>query len=364
MASQRWSMIDKTSAGMASVVVTMRQFGSVDRKTMRELLPADASDVASMEKELASLPAGTGYVWDPGPATLERHHFPANTTFDSSRTPKHGDRPPPVIAVSSELVEELRKLLVTPARGSTSGNGDADGGADPQDRRRILELEEDLRQARAIGDVLYRQGMADGLERAREWLALLEVDEQTKPPLTTNSVREAVAVTAKIEASSPRKMAPTDVPADASEHPLAGLIVSRLAELAPARLTWRQLASILGYSTKGGYFRAGKKAALATGAIAEEGDFVRAAGKDGKPLNREGAVELWSTVLPAPAGTILASLVASEEPVDKPTLASLIGYSPSGGYFRSGLALLRQNGVIIESGDIVRLASPLPGEVS
>lgn len=110
MASQGWAQIDKTSARMASLVVTMRQFGA-DFAAMRKFLPVTPAELKPVEQQLPSLPPGTGYVWDPVPGTLTRYAFPPNTTFDSSRTPRHGDTPPAPIAVSGALVDELRALL-------------------------------------------------------------------------------------------------------------------------------------------------------------------------------------------------------------------------------------------------------------
>lgn len=148
---------------------------------------------------------------------------------------------------------------------------------------------------------------------------------------------------------------------DAEPHPLAVRLGDRMAEIAPAKLTWRQLASMCGYKPDGGYFRAGKRDALQRGLLVEEGDGVRAPGADGRPLSRDQAVDLWSRILPQPAPKIIAELVA-EGLMYKGRLAAALGYSPDGGYFRSGLALLRQNGVTIERGDDVELADPLPGE--
>ena len=102
--------------------------------------------------------------------------------------------------------------------------------------------------------------------------------------------------------------------------------------------------------------------ALASGALVEEGEYVRAAKIDGRPLSRPEALELWSRVLAQPAGKIIEAL--GNEPATKEQLAGFVGYSTAGGYFRSGLRLLRQNGVVIESGDQVRLANPLPGELA
>ena len=111
LAAQRLSRIDKNVANQAAVVVAMRQTGLADRKAIRDLV---ASEDFAFDKELPGLPTGTGFVWDPLRGSVERAAFPANATFDSSRTPRHGDTPPPAIAVSSDLVAELRAALAPP----------------------------------------------------------------------------------------------------------------------------------------------------------------------------------------------------------------------------------------------------------
>lgn len=161
MAAQGWGQIDKTSARMASLVVTMRQFGA-DFAAMRKFLPVSVSELKPVEQELPALPPGTGYVWDPVPGTLSRYAFPANTTFDSSRTPRHGDTPPAPIAVSGALVEELRALL-NPPIAKTEPERSPSGSSDPPDEVTRLkaivaaqgvELEQ-LRGADAVCNVVH-----------------------------------------------------------------------------------------------------------------------------------------------------------------------------------------------------------------
>jgi hypothetical protein len=366
MASQRWSMIDKTAAAMASVVVTLRQFGSADRKTMRELLPADAADVASMERELASLPAGTGYVWNPGPASLERHSFPQNSTFDSSRTPRHGDAAPAPVTVSSELVDELRKILQRPELG---GPGDGQQGEVSLQRRnaaqdgRIEALENALAEAHAQ-IALFAEARA---QRDQYLAAINSIAQLAGDALSGhNRPAEGSAV------PQPRaKRAPEHPPTGKGKPPgaaspkaataMATRIIVQLEDLAPARLTWRQVASLLGYKPDGGYFRAGKRDALASGRLFEEGEYVRAALAPSATLTRADAMVLWARALGEPASRMIDELSVSG-PVAREELARIMGYAATGGFFRRGLALLRQNGVITEAGEIVSLADPLPGE--
>lgn len=114
LSCQRLSRLDATVREMMHTVVVMRQTGSIDRKAVRDLISADAEQGRMLEAELPHLSVGTGFAWKTGGGTLRKISFPPNTTFDSSRTPRHGDTPPAPIANTSALVEELRAALAPP----------------------------------------------------------------------------------------------------------------------------------------------------------------------------------------------------------------------------------------------------------
>ncbi|HEX8402269.1 MAG TPA: DUF87 domain-containing protein [Allosphingosinicella sp.] len=147
-------------------------------------------------------------------------------------------------------------------------------------------------------------------------------------------------------------------------HAMALKMVEKMDALAPARLTWRQLSSLLGYSPDGGYFRAGKRDALERGLLSANDQYVWSAKPGGAPLDRAAAFDLWLSILPEPAPKMMMVLAGGTRGLSKQELADELGYSTSGGHFRKGLALMRQNGVSVETGENVRLAEPLPGEAA
>ncbi len=112
IAVQRMARLDSTVRGMMTgLTIAMKQTIVLDRKAVRDHV---AGDAATLYEALPGLPPGTGFICDPSAASIERARFPRNTTFDSSRTPRHGDTPPTPIAVSSALVDELRQALAPP----------------------------------------------------------------------------------------------------------------------------------------------------------------------------------------------------------------------------------------------------------
>lgn len=383
LASQRWSRLDASVRGMAdNLVVAMRQTSPIDRKAIAELVAISRTQQKDIEEQLPLLKSGEGYVWEPRSAELKRYRFPPNATFDSSRTPRHGDKPVQTISTSGGLVEELKALLAPPAA------KEAPTPALPvpaSDARRIAELEEELARERlrtqhARDEI---EIAVDGAHRAidrlkREVTDAFETyfpvgdanaqphDANSQPaiPPEAKGAAAIVATTGLDPHPSPAAApGPSPRPDVGEPHPLAERIIAKLTAIAPARLTWRQLASLLCYKPDGGYFRAGKRAALQAGAIREDGDYVAAIGVAGDPLTRDQAVELWRGVLQDPAPRLIE--VLDRFPfMTKAELASELSYTATGGFFRKGLALLRQNGVTVESGDTVRLADPLPGQAS
>jgi hypothetical protein len=432
LAVQRLARLDITVRNLAQAVIALRQPGTQDRRALRDLVEASLDDAKAFDAALPQLGTGEGFLWTPGSGEIIRARFPTNTTFDSSRTPKHGDLAPAPIGAMSAIVEDLRAALGSP-EGPVKGSAEV----------RVAELERQLSSVRAQLQHEQDQRNAIVMIGQRATAALFKVVEVALeeadcangslrellgienlaagasdpsgvpspggedvagegfgqrssatdisnlavhppghgegaaggeavffPPADSDTHSEVPAVVAepavggRSEGVSPptahtRRRSPTQPPARPA---MAERIVAKLIEVAPARLTWRQLASLLGYSPDGGYFRAGKRAALETSEIVEDGDCVRAVVRGRKrALDRAGAIDLWRSVLQDPAPRIIDALITMGAGT-KADLATWLGYSSSGGHFRKGLALLRQNGVAIESGDVVRLADPLPGQ--
>ena len=188
LTAPRLSRVDATVRGAMQGIVAMRQTGTNDRAATAELLSGEAAvDEKSLKAELPGLPTGTGYVGIPGARQLESIAFPPNSTFDSSRTPRHGDKPPAPIAVSSALVDEP-----SPQDGGPGDPEEADrrgsevGGRLAERDRRIAELEERLGAAVRRSDIAETiidqlldgiSAAVDALDRVREAI----VDESEMP---------------------------------------------------------------------------------------------------------------------------------------------------------------------------------------
>lgn len=138
-------------------------------------------------------------------------------------------------------------------------------------------------------------------------------------------------------------------------------MIAMLDRISPAKVTWGQLANMCGVKSTGGYFNSARKWMRDNSMVAEDGDSVSAPVSSGHSMTRADAFKLWSGVLPGSASKMMDALT-DRPPMTKEALAEAMGCEPRGGYFNTGIANLRRNGVIAESGGEMWLADPLPGE--
>jgi hypothetical protein len=90
-----------------------------------------------------------GYLWAPGQGLLDRVGFPAIRTFDSSRTPKRGER----LAIPRTLAEvDLTAIVAALAAAEND-----DPRKTTEDRRRHIQLERELAAAKARIEMLEQE---------------------------------------------------------------------------------------------------------------------------------------------------------------------------------------------------------------
>jgi hypothetical protein len=111
MLTQRPAVINKNLLSQAETLIAMKMTGPQDRAAIRDWMDAhDPEKSAVVEKTLAKLTVGQAWAWVPGQDFLEQVQFPMFETYDSGRTPKHGE-----VYQGLELkpldVAELAKLL-------------------------------------------------------------------------------------------------------------------------------------------------------------------------------------------------------------------------------------------------------------
>ncbi len=111
MLTQRPAVINKNLLSQAETLIAMKMTGPQDRKAIRDWMDAHDPETAAMvDSNLSKLTVGQAYAWVPGADFLEKVQFPKFETYDSGRTPQHGE-----VVGEVELkpldVSELAKLL-------------------------------------------------------------------------------------------------------------------------------------------------------------------------------------------------------------------------------------------------------------
>jgi uncharacterized protein len=92
--TQRPAVVHKDVLSQADILIAMKLTASQDRDAIGAWIEgqADRQEGKRILGDLPRLQRGEGYLWAPGHGLLERVSFPPIRTFDSSRTPKRGER--------------------------------------------------------------------------------------------------------------------------------------------------------------------------------------------------------------------------------------------------------------------------------
>ena len=112
--TQRPAVVHKDVLSQADILIAMKLTASQDRDAIGAWIEgqADRQEGKQILGELPRLKQGQGYLWAPGHGILQRVRFPAIRTFDSSRTPRRGER----LAVPRTLAEVDLTAIVAASR--------------------------------------------------------------------------------------------------------------------------------------------------------------------------------------------------------------------------------------------------------
>jgi len=207
--TQRPAVLSKNVLSQIDGLVAFKLTSTQDRDAIGDWVEgqADKARWKELYGELAAFPRGHGLVWIPGRGIIKDADFPAKTTFDSSATPKRGERkhaadlkplnvealrgklatveketadndPRRLKATIAELQRQLKAAATTP---------DAKAHEQVANLRSSLKtaleaVKDDLKRAREEG---HAEGVTDGLRRAAKHIA----------PLMANLGRLAESVT-------------------------------------------------------------------------------------------------------------------------------------------------------------------------
>jgi hypothetical protein len=216
-------------------------------------------------------------------------------------------------------------------------------------------------RGKEAGELLGRekatQELSGRIERAEAFLSdavgelssVRQFFEKGNGTRVENKSREEPLEGAKVEPRKP--LSNNGLSVSAEEFLRAALSVF------PALLTWGQLGVLCGRKTRGGSFNTAKKQIL-SGYAVEQGGLLkptRAAfehfgqGEPSNPRSQSELVELMIKALPVPASEMLAEIVKAG-PVKTERLAERLGRAARGGSWNTGMAILKANDLIENTG--------------
>jgi uncharacterized protein len=355
--TQRPAVVHKDVLSQADILIAMKLTASQDRDAIGAWIEgqADRHEGKRILGDLPRLQRGEGYLWAPGHGVLDRVSFPEIRTFDSSRTPKRGER----LATPRTLAEvDLTAIIAALAAVETG-----DLARSKTDRRREVQLEQELAAAKA---------RIAALEQANQALNSRLASIAALAAAATPTAVEAAALERSRPKIDPKSVRPVRAvavhqsPVTGDEiHPAARKLLVALAQHAPGRFTWGQVATLAGLKPSGGHFNAGRKRLREAGYIEETDDLLSATAAGLKaagevppaPSTPAERLTMWCHRLPSPAPEMLRALAAQgERYINADELAAMLGKKPSGGHWHSGIAVLRNNGLIETDGKRYRIA--------
>jgi hypothetical protein len=266
--TQRPAVLHKDVLSQADILIAMKLTASQERDAIGAWIEgqADRQEGKRILGDLPRLQRGEGYVWAPGHGLLDLFAFPSIRTFDSSRTPKRGER----LAMPRTLAEVDLTAIVAALDAASAESP----GKPKEDPSRRAELERELAAARGRITALE--------ENNRELNSRLAGIIAVATGAAHASARNAAIVAepepkiSKAKPVKPRRVMISDSPAPSGHriHPAARKLLTALAQHAPARFTWSQAATLAGLKPSGGHFNSGRKDLRAAGYVVETNGLV------------------------------------------------------------------------------------------
>src|ERR1700730_1755511 len=244
--TQRPAVVHKDVLSQADILIAMKLTSSQDRDAIGGWIEgqADRQEGKRILGDLPRLQRGEGYLWAPGHGILDRIAFPPIRTFDSSRTPKRGER----IATPRTLAEVDLTAIVAALAAAESKDPEKPNNLPPsrsaEDRRRQAQLEQELADAKAHIATLDQENRE--LKSRLAGIAALAAGaapQQVEADIHEEKPRLKIAPK---PVPRPRAVTPDATASSNGIHPAARKLLVASARHAPAQFTWGQLATLAG----------------------------------------------------------------------------------------------------------------------
>ena len=235
-------------------------------------------------------------------------------TYDSSRTPKRGERISTPRTLAEVDLSAITAALVE-ARAPGPDRDVAAGGS----RRKLTELEHQITERNRLltaaqARIAALEAEATSLRVRLSRIASLAAEPAPPSPAAGDAVHPFLPSPSAPEdlpsvpvAQSEAERASAEADGNGALHPAARKLLAALAPHAPARFTWGQAATLAGLKPSGGHYNAGRKQLRDMGLVDEAADLVAVspAGMDlagevpPAPSTAEERLALWFSRCPA-----------------------------------------------------------------
>jgi hypothetical protein len=391
--SQKPATLNKDVLEMADTLIVLRIVGVPSRKAVDEWL--SSFDTEGKRKEfmgsLAGLKRGEAWAWSPSWLNIyERVRIRQRHTFDSSATPKFGEKriePRKLASVDIDKIRERMAVVVKEAEARDPKKLQARvrdlerqlaakpaGAAPCNHEAQMRETEQEVERQRSVAEILAKAlaGVGDNLHDHAE-----QQSERVQAALTVfhesgNRIPLKVHVPQNVPirrepAPRTRMSAPMSPPASNGAAPdLEGItggamrMLERLAERHPETWTRAQLATLAGIKKSGGTFGTYYSRLSSRGLIAERHGRVGITdicleligGAPPAPLTPGDLIAGWRSKLTGGARRMFDVLLdVGEAGMTREELAALAEITLTGGTFGTYLSRLMSNGLVERHGD-------------
>lgn len=398
--TQRPAVLSKDVLSQADGLVAMKLTASQDRDALGAWIEGQA-DRAEEKRILARLPQlarGESIVWIPGRGVLAEAAFPIKATFDSSRTPKRGEKRQARELTPIDL-GALKDRLATVEQEAKAN--------DPRAlKAEIARLQRQMRDAAALAakagqvpdpaaiEAAREDGFAAGVEEGLRLASVnfvLGIDDEIaaakakvdalaawRKRITTGGWLSEIGERPKRVASPVPRPAQKPIARPTAIRPAAvaanGTLgaerkpLMTLASAYPGGLTEAQWATIAGFKRTGGTWSTYKSRLRGAGMIEQRGALWHATEAalavlgdvPPAPTTPEERVAMWKAALGSGPSKILDHLVdAYPDAVSRDELAAAVEMAASGGTFSTYLSRLSGNGLIERSAGALRASEAL-----
>jgi hypothetical protein len=406
--SQRAAVVNKNVLEMLDILIALRTLGPNDRKAIDGYIQAHGTDEQreALMGSIGSLDIGEAWIWEPGaePSLFERVRIRERHTFNSSATPKAGERrveprrlaPVDLKVLGDRMAATIEKAKATDPkelnktindlRGQIRKLESAKPTAAPLPKTEVKTIEKRIMAVQAINRL---EALLD--KAATIPVIVEEIRAAIREGKELNAANMITAPVAKPAPTLRERQTQGYVPSAPHRQVAAQLdrvtngdapsitggalrILKVLASKPELQLTKPQLGTLSRMKHTGGSFGTYMSRLRSAGLITDQGQYVSItdAGIDfigadrlPEPQTSEEVLQQWlnTPAISGGAAKMLKLLFGlrqgSNEGLNKKDLADAVGMEASGGSFGTYLSRLRSNGLIQENAGIIYASDTL-----